>query len=735
MEYYYIIALCVLFGLATLDLTVGVANDAVNFLNAAWGSKVARFRTIMIVASLGILIGALFSSGMMEVARKGVFYPQAFSFENIMILFLAVMFTDVILLDFFNTYGLPTSTTVSIVFSLLGSAFTVALLEVTSSGKNLIEINQYINAGRALGIISAIFISIIIAFVFGYFIQWMSRLVFSFNLHKMSTIGNSVFGGISVSIISYFIFFKGLDSLTFINPETIGWIKGHIFEAMGIMFGGTTFLMLVLQAFVRINVFRFIVLFGTFALAMSFAGNDLVNFIGVPLAGLSSFQFYIESGLPSDQFMMSSLQGPVAVPVYLLFFAGLIMILTLWINKKLRTVIHTTVNLSRQNEDGTEDFQVNPVARVLVGFFINIQKLLNVISIPVVHRWIEKRFDNSGVDKSPDAPAFDVVRASINLLVASSLIAFGTSLKLPLSTTYVAFMVAMGSSLADRAWGSDSAVYRVSGVITVIGGWFLTALIAFIIAAVVALLLYYTGIFGVFLLVVTIVLSLIRTRVIHQRRQDAHNNDLISLAGDKGGEVLRAEFVNMEGYIRSIPDYFEKMIIALQIQDVKKMKKLRKQLREMNDRTNTLKIQLSSLIIDDNFQGGKREANLLRAVDLLREVVVSLDFVINPAVEHLANHHKAMADFQLRSLRNANDLLRQMSFRFSFGVALGEDWNVAVKVFDREIEKIRENSLEDHKNAQKVGKKATLLFYNILNEYSNIRKFMEELAKCNLKRQ
>lgn len=734
MEYYYIIALCVLFGLAILDLTVGVANDAVNFLNAAWGSKVAKLRTIMIVASLGILVGALFSSGMMEVARKGVFHPQAFSFENIMILFLAVMFTDVILLDFFNTYGLPTSTTVSIVFSLLGSAFTIALLQVAERGENMIALNEYINAGRALGIISAIFVSVIIAFVFGYFVQWISRLIFSFNLHKMTVVGSSIFGGVAVSIISYFIFFKGLDSLTFISPEYTGWVKKHVPEAMGIVLGGTVFLFLTLQTFVKINVFRFIVLFGTFALAMSFAGNDLVNFVGVPLAGLSSYEFYVASGSLPDQFMMGSLQGPVMVPVFMLVFAGLVMILTLWINKKLRTVIHTTVNLSRQNEEGTEDFQVNPVARVLVGFFINGRNLIAFFQIPALQRWVEKRFDNSNVDRSPAAPAFDAVRASVNLLVASSLIAFGTSLKLPLSTTYVAFMVAMGTSLADRAWGSDAAVYRVSGVITVIGGWFLTALIAFLIAAVIALLLYYTGVFGVLLLVVLIIFSFIRTHIIHQRRTDAHNRQLRGLTGDKDGDILREEFVVLESFVRNAPDYFEKMIVALQLQDIKKMKKLRKQLKEMNDRTNALKVQISSLIINNDHVEGRREDNILRAIDLVREIVVSLDFAINPAVEHLANHHKAMSGFQLRNLKSANDILRQMSFRFSFGMGRSEDWHAAVMTFDQEIEKIRDQSLEEHKSERKVGKKATLLFYNILNEFSNIRNFMEELAKCSLRK-
>lgn len=734
MEYYFIIALVVLFGLAILDLTVGVANDAVNFLNSAWGSRVAKFKTIMIVASLGILFGALFSSGMMEVARKGVFYPQAFSFENMMILFLAVMFTDVILLDFFNTYGLPTSTTVSIVFSLLGSAFTIAILEVLGNGGAMTEINNYINTGRALGIISAIFVSIIIAFVFGYFIQWISRLIFSFNIHKMNILGTSLFGGVSISIISYFIFFKGLDSLTFINPEHIAWVKGHVLEAMAFVLGGSTLLLLLIQAIVKINVFKIIVLFGTFALAMSFAGNDLVNFIGVPLAGLSSFEFYQASGVPADQFMMTGLQGKVAVPVYMLVFAGLVMILTLWINKKLRTVIHTTVNLSRQNEEGTEDFQVNPFARVLVGFFMNVQKVMSFVQIPALRQWIEKRFDNSKVDKSPDAPAFDVVRASINLLVASSLIAFGTSLKLPLSTTYVAFMVAMGSSLADRAWGSDSAVYRVSGVITVVGGWFLTALIAFLMAAIVALLLYYTGIIGVLLLVGLIIISFIRTRIIHKRRSDAQNSNAIVLSNDESGEALQTEFALMENFIRSIPDHFEKMIIALQLQDVKKMKKLKKQLKEMDDRTNALKAQISLLILSDSFSKNDKEDNILRTIDLIREIIVSLDFVVNPAIEHLANHHKPMSDFQLRNLETANDLLRQVSFRFSFGTAVDPEWSKSVHSFDLEIVKVRNKSLEEHKNEKKVGKKATLLFYNILSEYSNIRKFMEELAKCTIKK-
>jgi phosphate/sulfate permease len=492
MEAYYILIVGVLFLLAISDLIVGVSNDAVNFLNSAIGSKAAPFKIILAIAAAGVLVGAVFSNGMMEVARKGIFNPEFFAFNEIMIIFLAVMLTDILLLDFFNTIGLPTSTTVSIVFEILGAAVAVAIYKVTRAVDGIHEVSDYINVEKTVMIIVGIFLSVIIAFTVGMVIQWIVRLAFSFNLKKTQKYWTGIWGGFAITAILYFLLIKGAKGSTLISADMLATIKEHTTRVMLISFLGWTIIFQLLTLLTRINVLKITVLVGTFALAMAFAGNDLVNFIGVPLAGFESFKAFMASGSTEPAgFLMSALREPVVTPIYFLFAAGLIMVLTLRFSKKAKSVTATTLDLSRQSE-GTERFASSSLARFIVRRTMDASNSMAKITPPAITRIVRDRFDEEkNRDKNDPKMAFDLVRASVNLVVASILIAAGTSLKLPLSTTYVTFMVAMGTSLADGAWGRESAVYRITGVLTVIGGWFFTAFSAFLASFLIASLIFF----------------------------------------------------------------------------------------------------------------------------------------------------------------------------------------------------------------------------------------------------
>ena len=467
METIYFGFVVFLFVLAIFDLMVGVSNDAVNFLQSAIGAKVAKFKTILTIAAIGIFAGAAMSNGMMEVARNGVFHPSFFSFQDVMFIFLAVMASDIVLLDIFNTLGMPTSTTVSMVFELLGGTFALALMKV--AGDPSLHVADLMNTSKALTMIMAIFVSVAIAFVVGAFVQYISRTLFTFVYRNNSLkwkIG--IFGGLAFTAIIYFMLIKGLGNVSFISDAAHEWINTHSWTICGICFVVTAVLSQVLFA-LKVNVFKILVLTGTFALAMAFAGNDLVNFIGVPLAGYSSFQDYsANAGCDAAGYMMDSLNGPAHTPVLFLIAAGLIMVISLATSKKAFNVVKTSVDLARQDA-GDEMFGSSKMARVLVRFSTNTASALSELVPNGVKRWFAKRFDNENV-VLPQGAAFDEIRATVNLVVSSLLIALGTSLTLPLSTTYVTFMVAMGSSLADKAWGRESAVFRITGVISVIGG-------------------------------------------------------------------------------------------------------------------------------------------------------------------------------------------------------------------------------------------------------------------------
>jgi phosphate/sulfate permease len=500
MEQYYLILVVVLFALAISDLVVGVSNDAVNFLNSAIGSKAAPKWMIFFIAGIGIMIGATFSSGMMEVARKGIFNPDMFVFSEVMIIFLSVVITDVILLDLFNTLGLPTSTTVSMVFELLGASVAASAIKIVRSGSSFFELPNYINTEKAFTIISGIFISVAIAFVVGSVVQYIARVIFSFKINKTLPYYGALFGGLSIAAMTHFLIIKGLKGTIFATEELMALMKDHIFVILMISFIGWTIILQLLYWLFKIDIPKIIVLIGTFGLAMAFAGNDLVNFIGVTVAGFQSYNIWIGHGAGApDQFFMGMLKGDVSTPVYMLFLAGLIMVITLVTSRKARNVIATTVDLARQSE-GDERFGSSRVSRIIVRNTILINKQIKRILPEKLIIQIDKRFE--GLPETPrkkgeDKASFDKIRAAVNLMVAGILISIGTSMKLPLSTTYVTFMVAMGTSLSDRAWGRDSAVYRISGVFAVIGGWFMTAFIAFILAAIICGIISVSGSFKI----------------------------------------------------------------------------------------------------------------------------------------------------------------------------------------------------------------------------------------------
>ena len=556
MENIYLYIVILLSLLAIGDLIVGVSNDAVNFLNSAIGSKAISFRNIMIFASLGIALGALFSSGMMEVARKGIFNPGAFNFEEIIYIFMAVMLTDILLLDFFNTLGMPTSTTVSIVFELLGAAVVMSLIKIFSDSGNLMELSTYINTEKATQIILGILLSVFIAFTVGAVVQWVSRALLTHDFLQKSKLINSLFGGLSLAAISNFILIKGIKGTPYAGIEydfLDGMTINSFLESNAFLVNLSSLLFWYLFSYflmraLRVDIYKVIIGVGTFALALAFAGNDLVNFIGVPVAAYQSYEAWASSGIAANEFSMTVLSNKVPTPTIFLLGSGLIMVLTLWFSSKAKKVVKTSLDLSDQN-DIKERFRPNFLSRLLVRFFVGLNQYFSNLFPVGVSNKISGSFEIT-VDKSAlknsDAPSFDTLRASINLTVAAILISIATSLKLPLSTTYVTFMVTMGSSLADRAWGTDSAVYRVAGVINVIGGWFFTALSAFLVCGGIVYLVHWGG-FTAILLILGIILLLISRNFINHRREniERQKGKLYSPQSDSFRGIIEESVVNI----------------------------------------------------------------------------------------------------------------------------------------------------------------------------------------------
>ncbi len=539
MEILFLCVVIFLFLLAIFDLSVGVSNDAVNFLNSAIGSRAASFKRVLIVASIGVFIGAAMSNGMMDIARHGIFRPEHFSFYDLICIFMAVMVTDIILLDIFNSLGMPTSTTVSMVFELLGATFVVALIKM--AGGIDLGFNDLLNTEKALSVILGIFLSVAIAFFFGTVVQFIARMIFSFNYRSNLKWKIGIFGGICATAIVYFMLIKGAKDLTFMTPELKAWINDHTWLIMLASFGFFTILMQLLHI-CRVNVLKVIVLMGSFSLAMAFAGNDLVNFIGVPLSGLASYQDYIANGGgDAHGFLMNSLNGPANTPIYFLIGAGVIMVVSLATSKKAKNVTKTEIGLGSQ-QGGDEMFGSSRISRRLVRWTLSFLNWVRNVTPLRVRNWFNRRFN---VDETimDQGASFDLIRGSVNLVLAGALIAFGTSLKLPLSTTFVTFMVAMGTSLADRAWGRESAVFRITGVISVIGGWFLTAGAAFIGAGIIVAAMHYGGHWVMFLLAALTIFLIIRSNRRFSKKNDA----------DNGGDALFQTIITTQDKTQTWP--------------------------------------------------------------------------------------------------------------------------------------------------------------------------------------
>ncbi len=724
METVFILLVVVLVILAVSDLVVGVSNDAVNFLNSAIGSKAAPFWIIMVVASLGIVFGATFSSGMMEVARKSIFHPEMFSFTNIMIIFLAVMLTDIILLDTFNTFGLPTSTTVSIVFELLGAAVAVAILKIADSEAGLSSLGEYINSGKALLIIAGILLSVVVAFTIGATVQYLVRMVFSFNYEKSYKYYGALWGGIAITAITYFILIKGAKGASFMDADSKDWIKSNTLQIIGISFIAWTIILKLLQSFTKVNILKIIILAGTFALAMAFAGNDLVNFIGVPLAGVKSYEtWHAAGGIDPDGFSMAVLSAKVKTPTLYLLIAGLIMVITLFLSKKARSVTATTLNLSKQNQEGKEQFESSIFSRYIVRQSIRASNALKYIVPVSVQNSISKRFDVPKKESGDDAVSFDLVRASVNLTVASILISFATSLKLPLSTTYVTFMVTMGTSLADGAWGRDSAVYRVSGVMTVIGGWFFTAFIAFSVAFLVAMSIYYVGFTMVPILLILAIFILIKSKSVHKKRS-ADDEDVESELAEEQMTILEACSVNVTNTITNISDIYSKAVAAIAKEDRKSLKKLSQKVEKLNDKAKSLKDSLEGTIQelqDDSIETGHYYVQVL---DYLREIAHAITFIIRPAYQHFDNQHTGFDETQIAELNELEQLLQGLLNEILEIIKNTRFDNIdnalkhQQKMLDA-IDQFRRNQIKRIKNA-KAGTKNSLLYLSILGETKNM---------------
>jgi len=634
MEAYYILIVGVLFLLAISDLIVGVSNDAVNFLNSAIGSKAAPFKIILAIAAAGVLVGAVFSNGMMEVARKGIFNPEFFGFSEIMIIFMAVMLTDILLLDFFNTIGLPTSTTVSIVFELLGSAVAVSIYKVSRSVDSLHEVSDFINVNSSVMIIVGIFLSVVIAFSVGMIVQWIVRLAFSFNVKKSFKYWTGIWGGFAITAILFFLLIKGAKGSTLISADMLASIKENTARVLLISFVGWTLLFQLLTMFTRVNVMKITVLVGTFALAMAFAGNDLVNFIGVPLAGFESFKAFMASGSgdPSG-FMMTALQGKVNTPIYFLIAAGLIMVLTLRFSKKAKSVTATTIDLSRQGV-GSERFASSSVRRA-----VDTGNGVARITPPAVVRYVQGRFDeeNNRDGKDPKV-AFDLVRASVNLVVASILIAIGTSLKLPLSTTYVTFMVAMGTSLADGAWGRESAVYRITGVLTVVGGWFFTAFSAFLASFLIASLIFFGKLPVILILIILSIFLLLRTHAFHKRRAEKQER-LDSQIITASYEVVKSCDDEVKRTISKVSKILSMTYTNLLKEKHKELKKLRKEAKSLSKEIKAISESIPDTL--RKFEENELESghHYVQLVAYMKEMSNSLMHIVQPAYNHLDNNH------------------------------------------------------------------------------------------------
>ncbi len=732
----YVLIVGFLFLLAISLLIIGVSNDAVNFLNSAIGSKAAPFKIILLIAAIGVLMGAVFSNGMMEVARKGIFNPEFFSFDEIMVIFLAVMLTNILLLDFFNTIGLPTSTTISIVFGILGAAVAVALMKVAGTESGTDSIGNYINIESSVLIIIGIFLSIVIAFNIGFLVQWFVRLAFSFNQGTTLKYWGGIWGGFALTAILYFLLIKGAKGSTLISAEALDYIKNHTTFILLTSFAGWTIIFQVLIIFTRINVLRIIVLVGTFALAMAFAGNDLVNFIGVPLAGFESFKAFTASGYPdAGSYMMESLREPVNTPIFFLVTAGMIMVLTLRFSKKAKSVTATTIDLSRQDE-GTERFDSSSLARFIVRKSIELGHGLRTISPNGLIKFVESRFQaDIDFEKKEYKLAFDLVRASVNLVVASILIAIGTSLKLPLSTTYVTFMVAMGTSLADGAWGRDSAVYRISGVLTVVGGWFFTAFIAFLASCIIAILIFFGKLPVIIALVGLSGYLLYRTHALHKKKSEKESKSTSEII-PAPYQVLRSCDDEVNNSILVVSRILNHTYTNFFKEKHKELKLLRKESKKLTKEIKKIREEIPNTL--KKFEESDLESghHYVQVVTYMVEMCNSLIHVVQPAFNHLDNNH-AFDKEQNSSIMEFNDqtksffeylidLLKQRKYDQLDELVLRRDKMITL------INDILYNRVKIIKKTQK-GVKVSVTYIEMLSETKNLLLDVVHLVKADIK--
>ena len=736
----YLIFVIVLILLAVSDLIVGISNDAANFLNSAIGSKVIPLKYILAIAGAGVLIGATFSSGMMEIARSGIFNPGQFFFPEIMIIFLAVMITDVVLLDTFNTFGFPTSTTVSIIFELLGASVAMALVKILNTTDNIADLGIYINTAKALAIISGILLSVIIAFTCGMIVQFFTRLVFSFNYEKNLKYFGALWGGVAITAIVYFILVKGAKGASFMTETAVKWIQANVGGLLFFTFIGITLLFQLLTSIFRVNILKIIILVGTFSLAMAFAGNDLVNFVGVPLAGLSSYIEYVSTpSISPDTLSMTALSQPIKTPTLFLLAAGSIMVATLFLSKKARTVSQTEISLARQEAEGNERFSSSRISRSIVRGTVSISKTINRILPGKLILFVERRFDpvsfrKKGKNKK-DASSFDLLRASVNMFVASMLIALATSLKLPLSTTYVTFMVAMGTSLSDRAWGRESAVYRITGVISVIGGWFFTAITAFTVSFIIALFLNWGGLIAIIIAIFLTVFIVFRTNFIHKRiYEKIHKKDEFdeqeTINGENIVQSCNSTIINVTGTVAKL--YFSSVLNLIK-EDRGKMKKTLKKIEDLNQLTKDLKYNIYPTLKkleEDSVETGHYYVQIL---DYLREIAHCLRFIGDPVFEYIDNNHPPLIKEQVKDLHELNEsivsffeeiqgIIKKKSFRDLEALIVHQHTilDLIARIKRKQIKYIKSDL---------VGTRNTLLYLNLLSESKNLVLYALNMVK------
>ena len=724
----YLFAVIILIGLALLDLVVGVSNDAVNFLNSSIGSKVAPRYVIMIIASLGMLMGVTFSSGMMEVARKGIFHPEFFYMPELLTIFLAVMLTDILLLDVFNTFGLPTSTTVSIVFELLGAAVAVSLLKIMAAGQNLAELIHYINTAKALTIIMGILLSVLVAFTFGALIQFFSRLLFTFDYKRQMKKFGGLWGGMALSIITYFILIKGAKGTSFLTPEAVLWIKNHTWTILLIDFSVFAVIFQCLTLLTRMNIFKPIVLVGTFALAMAFAANDLVNFIGVPLAGLNAYEFAHMAKDPLNT-MMEALKQPMQSNTFQLLIAGLVMVLTLWLSKKSRTVSQTELSLGRQDE-GIERFGASTLSRIVVRMVYGLFQFVSTVVPVSLRQKIAQRLDAAsytvGTGGPGRAPSFDLLRASVNLVVASAVVSFATSLKLPLSTTYVTFMVSMGSSLADQAWGRESAVYRVTGVLTVIGGWFFTAVAAFSVSLVFASVIFYLKLYGVVSIIILVTVLIINSfRYHHKKGEEDRMVEAFSLKNvNTSQEAIRTTFQQTGLFLKEVSDTLGLCVEATFSEDRQRLKDISAETQKIQKWGDVIVANIFKtlfLLHKEDLGSTQTYSHTIRSLQSIshshRDTVLRIK-------EHFDNYHSGFLEQQAEELRQVKTNVTRLLWNTSIMLLNRKkvDYGYISNQYDKLtalIDEFDRNQIRRIQNSE--GKtRLSILFYGILENCQEI---------------